>query len=843
MRIVIDLQGAQTGSRFRGIGRYSLSLAKAMVINRGEHEVIIALSGLFPDTIESIRSEFDGLLSQSNIMVWEAPGPVCEINPENTWRRKVSELIREAFFLKLNPDIVLITSLFEGYGDDFVASIMELDKSTPCAVIFYDLIPFIYKNTYLADRQVLRWYEEKFKQCKKAHLILSISDSSRQEAIKYLEILDNRIVNISTATDDGFKPVPVSSSQKEILARIGLVKPFLMYVSATDWRKNHLRLIEAYSKLQSEIRSKHQLAFVGGLPDDHRENFERHAKKCGLEKGELIITGAVTDEEMNFLYNLCKAFVFPSWHEGFGLPVLEAMQCGRAVIGSNKSSIPEVIGRQDALFDPFDELSIAMKIEKVLTDEQFRKELEKFSIDQSKRFSWEITAKRAIKAIEDYKESQVKNGNKEKFSNSQEIISSIIAKTASLKLVWKESDLINTAIAINQNHPQIKKPQLLVDVSELVKHDSRTGIQRVVRSILLEWLIHPIETIQIEPIYTSAGLGYRYARNFTRRFLGMPEDGSGDDPVEFGPGDIFFGLDLLHPELILENQEFYKLLRNHNVVVKFMVYDLLPLTFPQYANEGVSAGHQKWLEVVRCNDGVICISKAVADVIDAWIKNNFSASKRPFTISWFHLGANIENSSPSFGLPSGADQVLETIREKKSFLMVGTLEPRKGHAQTLAAFEYLWLEGVEANLVIVGKQGWKVEALTEQLRQHPELGKRLFWLEAISDEYLEKVYIASTSLIAASEGEGFGLPLIEAAQHKLPIIARDIPVFREVAGDHAHYFKGVAADNLADAIKEWLTLYGFNQHPSSDEMPWLTWNKSAKNLLEKLEISVVSKKG
>ena len=81
-----------------------------------------------------------------------------------------------------------------------------------------------------------------------------------------------------------------------------------------------------------------------------------------------------------------------------------------------------------------------------------------------------------------------------------------------------------------------------------------------------------------------------------------------------------------------------------------------------------------------------------------------------------------------------------------------------------------------------------IPTIVEKLRHHPELGKRLFWLEGISDEYLEKVYATCVCLIAASEDEGFGLPLIEAARHRIPILARDIPVFREVAGDHASYF-------------------------------------------------------
>ena len=149
MRIVIDLQGAQTESRFRGIGRYSLSLAKAIVRNRKDHEVIIALSGLFPDTIEPIRAAFDDLLPQENIRVWYALGPVRERDPGNNWRREAAELIREAFLASLQPDIVHIMSFFEGYVDDAVTSIGRFDKTTRVCVTSYDLIPLANTDTYL----------------------------------------------------------------------------------------------------------------------------------------------------------------------------------------------------------------------------------------------------------------------------------------------------------------------------------------------------------------------------------------------------------------------------------------------------------------------------------------------------------------------------------------------------------------------------------------------------------------------------------------------------------------------------------------------------------------------
>lgn len=229
-------------------------------------------------------------------------------------------------------------------------------------------------------------------------------------------------------------------------------------------------------------------------------------------------------------------------------------------------------------------------------------------------------------------------------------------------------------------------------------------------------------------------------------------------------------------------------------------------------------------------DGLICISRTTAAEVANWLKEHGGARARPLRIDWFHLGADIESSAPTDGLPQEAEDLLAALSRTVSFLMVGTLEPRKGHAQVLAAFEQLWASGTSATLVIVGKQGWMVEALVEQLREHPERGQRLFWLEGVSDEYLEKIYRGSTCLIAASEGEGFGLPLIEAARHKVPILARDVPVFREVAGEHASYFKGDDPDGLALAIKDWLKLYAQGRHPKSDGMPWLTWAQSVERL-------------
>ena len=835
MRIVIDLQGAQCDSRHRGIGRYSLALAQAMVRNRGSHEVLIALNGLFPDSIEPIRAAFDTILPQENIRVWFAPDPVSGVDTSNIGRRQSAELIREAFLESLQPDIVLVTSLFEGFGDNAVTSIGLYSNKLPSAVIFYDLIPLIQSDVYLAPHPNFeKLYREKLDHLRRADLYLAISDSSRLEVVEHLHVRPEQAINIAAAADQHFEKINISDlKEKYFRGRFGLTRPFLMYSGATDDRKNHLRLIKAFSQLSSDMKYKYQLAIVGKLPEEHRKKFEEYSRLCGLKQGDVVITGRVSDEEMVALYNLCELFVFPSWHEGFGLPALEAMSCGAPVIGSNTTSLPEVIGRADALFDPFDTKSIGQKIIEVLTDDNLRSDLKRHGLEQAKTFSWDKSAKRAIAAFESWCEKTSPRASSGQIKCvDPALVPSLIEKISKFSAPYfGENDFQRTAHAIDQNFPPSHVKQLLIDISQLVNIDSKTGIQRVVRSVLKELLINPPEGFRVEPVYAASHEdGYRYARKFVIDFLGRSVLPLEDEPVVAFNGDIFIGLDLQH-HVVLRQAPIYAHLRRIGVKVYFVLYDLLPVLLPKVFPDYMSSLHGKWLSGLALTDGVLCISRAVADDMTEWLKVFGPDRMRPFKLGWFHLGADVAESVPTAGLPDDAGYVLRTLSSRPTFLMVGTIEPRKGQMQTLRAFELLWDEGVDVNLVMIGRHGWNVDLLVEMLRIHSERNKRLFWLEGITDEYLEKVYGASTCLIAASEGEGFGLPLIEAAQHKLPIIARDIPVFREVAGEHAFYFSGLTPDALADGVQAWLALDKAGQAPQSGSMPWLTWKQSTQNLL------------
>jgi glycosyltransferase involved in cell wall biosynthesis len=835
MRLVLDLQGAQGTSRERGIGRYSLALAQAIARNRGHHEVYVVLNGLFPKAVQSIRAAFDDILPQDNIQVWQAPAGLAPNGGiDNTWKRHVAELIREAFIGRLQPDLVHISSLFEGFGDDAVHSIGLHHDHWQTAVTLYDLIPLINKETYLTPNPAYQdFYLEKLEYLKHAQLFLAISESSRREVIDHLGVSEENIFNISAAVTGDFKPLKLSSAEvRAISLRYKLSKSFIMYSGATDERKNHLRLIKAYSLLPAKTRAEFQLVIVGGLPDEHRKKFEAYALTCGLAKSDLVITGRVTDTDMAQLYNLCKLFVFPAWHEGFGLPALEAMSCGAATIGANTSSIPEVIGNVDALFDPFDVKSITGKILEVLSNENFRLELIEKGLTQSKRFSWDDCARKSIQAFEllEFNKKTISTNSHFESINPQQWLIDSIAKIP--KASVKDTDWVATAQAIARNQSPNLKKQILIDISELVHRDAKTGIQRVVRSILAELLLNPPSGYIIEPVYaTSQADGYRYAKNFKAKFLGHTETQKTDEWIDFSNGDVFIGLDLQH-HVVMHQANFYAQLQNCGVSVFFIVYDLLPVLLPAVFPDGAYAAHNSWLTVLAQTDGVICISRAVADEMLDWLKICGPKRLRPLNIGWFHLGADMSQSVPVKGLPENSGHVLAKLSKRPTFLMVGTIEPRKGQMQALLAFEKLWEMRLDINLVIVGKQGWNVDLLLEILRTHTELNHRLFWLDGVSDEYLDKVYEVSSCLIAASEGEGFGLPLIESAQYKTPILARDIPVFREVAGNHAMYFENSKSPSaLSQKIIEWLDLHSKNMHPKVDDLAWLTWRQSTQQLL------------
>jgi|GEM_PF-360811 len=386
--------------------------------------------------------------------------------------------------------------------------------------------------------------------------------------------------------------------------------------------------------------------------------------------------------------------------------------------------------------------------------------------------------------------------------------------------------------------PALSQPQLLVDITATCRHDRHTGIERVARALTLALLADPPTGMRVEPVYLSDIGGrwhYRYAQAYTARLLGVPPQVE-DHGIDYAPGDQLIALDIAGETFIEASRAgLYQRLQAQGVTCRMLVHDLLPVTQPDFFPPQAHQRFSDWLQQVIALDGAICVSQTVATALQHWIALQ-PAKPAVFPIGYSHHGADLSHSAPSAGLPENAAATLAALAARPSVLMVGTLEPRKGYCQALEAFSLLWQQGVDVNLVIVGREGWRdlpdeqrrdIPQLMALLKAHPEQGQRLFWLDGISDEYLEQVYTAAHGLLAASWDEGFGLPLIEAAQKGLPILARDIPVFREVAAEHACYFKAGTPEQLASAVLNWLNS-GFQ--PPSTAMPWLVWQESAAHL-------------
>ncbi len=402
MRIVIDLQGAQTASRFRGIGRYSMALTRGILRNAGGHDIWIVLNGALEESVTQLRADLAGLVPNERIRVFEPPGRIAEIDARAAPRCRAAEMLREQFIAMLAPDVVLVTSLFEGFLDDAVGSVGTFVDGIRTAVVLYDLIPLLNPGTYMGSPYLRQCYMRKIASLKRAGLLLAISDYARQEAIEALDLQPERVVAISTAVDESFVSGTSTGADIEaVRARFGVTRGMLLCApGGYDPRKNIAALVTAYGLLPSTIRERYQLVIASRIAPAERQTLLAHAARSGLVESDLVLTGYVGDDDLITLYQAADLFVFPSLHEGFGLPALEAMACGTPTIGSNSTSIPEVLGLAEAMFDPRDPQAIADKIAEVLGDAVLLARLREHGRTQAARFSWDETARRALRALE-----------------------------------------------------------------------------------------------------------------------------------------------------------------------------------------------------------------------------------------------------------------------------------------------------------------------------------------------------------------------------------------------------------------------------------------------------------
>ena len=371
-----------------------------------------------------------------------------------------------------------------------------------------------------------------------------------------------------------------------------------------------------------------------------------------------------------------------------------------------------------------------------------------------------------------------------------------------------------------------------IDVTELAREDLGAGVERVTRRVLGELILAPPKDVNIQPVRLDRRGVYVAANEFLCSFLGLrAEEWRVDEPIRPARGDSFIGLDFCRDHApLLENA--LGALKQCGVSIALMVHDVLPISHPAWFPDGVSDAFEAWLRVAaKLADRFICISRCTAQSIsDAMVERGMNVSRIDMQI--MPLGSDF----PS--LPAARSLLPARRHGIKRVLTVGTIEPRKGHAQALAAFEGIWQQEAPFEWIVAGRAGWKVDDLLRRIVSHPELGRRLHWIDSPDDRGLVSLYHDCDMLLAPSLGEGYGLPVAEAGRHGLALILRDLPVFREVAGDSATYFSGLGRDVLVQTLLTWHTNATVSNNATHH---WITWAEGAAKLKEICALSPRSK--
>jgi glycosyltransferase involved in cell wall biosynthesis len=294
------------------------------------------------------------------------------------------------------------------------------------------------------------------------------------------------------------------------------------------------------------------------------------------------------------------------------------------------------------------------------------------------------------------------------------------------------------------------------------------------------------------------------------------------------PGDHLVLLDSTWHDQYLSQVENLKA-RGHKVTA--VIYDLIPLTRPEFVQHRLRDIYQKWFAwMAKHADGFACISRAVRDEVRAMVADQAGKERsESCRYSYFHLGSELDLRQGDGDPQSELVDVFDS--PAPVFLIVGTLEPRKNHAYLIDAFDMLWQAGCKARLCLVGGIGWKCEKLVSRICSHPEKGGRLFWFGKLEDNGLEYAYRHADALIMSSHAEGFGLPIVEALQRGLPVMASDIPVFREIGSDFVAYFDLTNPQSLVDLVQAHELTRVIPGVRSPQEWRWIDWKDSSKQLI------------
>jgi glycosyltransferase involved in cell wall biosynthesis len=815
MRLWIDGQCLQTSSRFRGIGRYVQELARGLVRDHPEIDISISFNAALPEEGIAARDLVAAWIKPGNIHVWHGVAEGGEAPFGYTARRQLSELALAHHVACLQPDIALSTSPFEGVGDPAVPLLPLSSQNFPVGCIFYDAIPFRFRSKYLSHDSVSRYYDRRLSLHRKFDFMLAISEFSQREAEDLIPGVP--VATIYAGVSEEFLKLTQRLGQSTKIALREPRENYLLYVGALDWRKNVARVVEAFALLPTSLKNDVKLYLTGDAPEQMKLDISELWKRLKLPEQNLKMLGHVSDAALVELYVRARAVIQPSLMEGFGLTALEAMSCGAPVIAASAGALPEVVSLAESLFNPEDPQDISLRIAQVCTDDALADALVAHGLKQAKKYNWKRSADLTVDALELFRKNKIATRR----YSLDELRSVRLDRVREISI---DAEVSSRALAIAEPLKSVGQ-RLLVDVTATTRVDHETGIQRVVKKIAptLVAARNPRASGGTSLVYCDAADGFFEAGRSSDGklvFLGK----TSASKVVFGAGDMLLMLDSSW-EFHESHRVVFREARLRGAEVIATIYDLVPIKAPAFCNPVIPPIFSDWLRTaLTYSTSIVCISKAVADEVLQLL--HAIRFPRPMKIGYWHLGADFARGPVAIGRPK-----IEAASPQ--FLMIGTIEPRKGYAVALDAFEALWARGFSGCLTLVGKRGWSIESFISRIQNHSEIGKKLFWIEGARDEELQRLYASCDALIAASYMEGFGLPIVEAAEYGKRVIASDIPAFREVIGEGqaAAFFEAGSSRALSACIEEFAKDTD-RICKSGNKTRWITWAESAQMLAQ-----------
>jgi glycosyltransferase involved in cell wall biosynthesis len=369
---VLGAQAIQRpGYARRGIGRYAVAYANALCTRHADRVEAIEVDPRLPHPFDPQRvgcpilgaSEFGSAPRANGPLVYHMLSAFQRRPLRSIWPRWAS-----------SPEVAL-------------------------AVTVYDLIPWRFRERYLRDSAEHVKYMRQLSVVHFADALLAISDASAAELVELLGI-DERRVHVIGAAAPEMRRLSLSAPTAGVPCEADAVRRgALLFVSGDEQRKNNDRLIDAYAELAPELRSAHQLVIVGKFSEASIERHRDRADAAGAD-GDVVLTGEVSDEALGQIMSRTAIAVFPSIAEGFGLPVLEALNAGLPVLVSDIPPLRELVPDAEARFDPHSTAGIRNALERGLSDTAFRERLSRSAPTWAAPFSWERVAERGVIAYD-----------------------------------------------------------------------------------------------------------------------------------------------------------------------------------------------------------------------------------------------------------------------------------------------------------------------------------------------------------------------------------------------------------------------------------------------------------